>query len=406
MSATAKVAVKPTRNYSDERRERLFECEVGDLLASLRRVQVALKKADADIGFLAGTAATARLVVIDGPEFVCSTPLGFEIPESFVVRKSLLLKTLSTFKADQLQAKLRLDLVRSAGVITYLRCSIGQGTQGYSGTFAVVPNEGARYEELLAKLSEEHGNPLVLQVSQPAFFASLLRVLPPAKVKFSADLSNVFIELGEKGMFMSAASNTFAARFCVAAQRLAPGVFPIAVGDMEVIADGIKDQVVSSDENIEIRFTLGQISVRCGKIAYTVRCTTGKLPPLDRLITEQTLKWGVTLPRCAVEVVMSGINTMSDDKSPNFGFRFDNDEGVMMRAIGTCDGEMEIELAGAIMVGAMPPNMMFKAEILTKTMAVVPTTETIHLMGYGEVQHVHVKDPSTSGVVIMMPAMV
>ena len=74
--------------------------------------------------------------------------------------------------------------------------------------------------------------------------------------------------------------------------------------------------------------------------------------------------------------------------------------------IGQTDTDAEIELIGAKMVGEMPPNFMFKPEILVKTMACDTATETLQVMGYGDVQHVHVKDPSTSGVVVMMPAMV
>jgi len=398
------VKAAPSGGRAVERRA-VLSCEVGHLLAALRRVQVPINKDGANIAFISGDAATARLVATSGPHLSCSTALGMAIPDSFVVKGPAMLKTLATYGPEGLEASLQLGLAASEGVDQF--CDLQVRNPGrYRGTLALVPDAIELNMEAIQRERECRRDGTMVRISQKPFFAGMRRAVMCAKNKTNnANYSNVFFESDGERLWVIGVSATYASRVCIAASDLPQGRWSVSGMQADLVTQGVGDQVIDEDTPIEVAFASSQILFSIGHVTYALRCTQGQLPALERIVAPFKETWSVNLAAEDVKQVLHLLPIMASDDAGRQGLRFVAEDGMVM---GVPEGkntmEAQIPLGGALMKGSMPGGIFLASAILGSALRADPEMETVTLKGAdGSNHHIHVIAPGIEGLMVIMP---
>lgn len=398
------VKAAPVGGRNAERRA-VLSCEVGHLLAALRRVQVPINKDGANIAFISGDAATARIVATSGPHLSCSTALGMPLPDSFVVKGSAMLKTLGTYGPEGLESSLQLGLATTDGADQFCDLQV-RGSGRYRGTLALVPDGLPLNLEAIERERECRQTGKMVKVSQRPFFAAMRRAVMCAKNKTNnTNYSNVFFESDGQRLWVIGVSATYASRVCIAEAEMEEGRWSISGMQADLVTQGIGDQVIDEDTPVAIAFASSQILMSIGHVTYALRCTQGQLPALARIVAPFTASWSVDLTEEDIKQLLHVLPVMASEDVGRQGIRFMSEDGVVFAVPeGKNIMEAQIPLSGAAMKGTMPGGIFLASAILGSALRADPEMESAALRGAdGQAHHIHVVSPGVEGLMIIMP---
>lgn len=387
-------------------RRSVISTEVGTLLGALRRVQAPINKDGANIAFIQGDAATARIVATSGPHLSCSTPLGMALSESIVVRGNRMLKSLATYPLDTLDSQALLGVATNdAGEPVFCDLQIKSKASNYRGSFALVPDAMEMNVEAINRERQCRQEGQMVVVQQQGFLAAMRRALLCAKAKTnSANYTNLFFESDGERLWVVGVANTCASRYCVSESPVPVGTWSIHMGQADILMQGLGDQIVNEDATIEMAFSPTQILVTIGHVTYALRTTSGRLPNLERILARFEPEWSVTLNKADVKHLLTAMPILTGDDVGKQGVRFRSEgEGVMLVPEGRGAMEAQVPLDESTMVGSMPGGIMLVSDILGVPMRADLEFTSIRFEGSTRVPHIHVETEGMQGLMVIMP---